>query len=314
MKTEIEKHQQFKAIGFVLENHAADFEEKPDMQSAKVAFMANTTQIGEILSQLMRPVATVRSPKIDSESRLRKEVSKMIGIGMSIAEGQNNQVLLETLRNYDTQWRRCSAYQLYENSLHVHEELSMLNELASGNGLTSEKLAGFRSMVDSFGETLDITGIRLTDRRRNRKNIRVLIKASNRILRIQLDTYIRFLEDESPGLYNEYMFLRKRKRKRPGNSEAAQLCDISGTVTDSVTGLPLPNAVITLLSPETVVQSDEDGYYLLDELQAAECTITCHLPDYEVPDEEKVTIAAGESLVVDFSLTPVSLPEETPAT
>jgi hypothetical protein len=314
MKTEIEKHQQFKGIVFVLENHSADFEEKPDLLAAKQAFVANTAQIGEKLSQLMRPVSTVRSPKIDGESRLRKELSKMIGIGLSIAVSQKDQILIDTLKNYDSQWRRSSAYQLYENSIHVHEELAKLNELASGNGLTIEKLAAFKSMVDSFGETLDITGVRLTDRRRSRAEIRILIKTNNQILRFQIDTYVRFLEDESKELYNEYMFLRRRKRRKASSIEAPDYCDISGTVTDSETGEPLPNAVITLMAPETVVETDADGYYLLDELQAGELTFTCHLPGYEVPAEQKVTIQAGESLIIDFSLTPVTPPEETPTT
>jgi hypothetical protein len=314
MKTEIEKHMDFKAIDYTLGKYPEAFTEKPDIQSARESFSTNTTSIGEILSQLMRPVSTVRSPKIDSESRLRKDSSKMIGIGLSLATTMDNQPLVSTLLNYDVQCKRCSAYRLYENSLHVHSELAALEEVATGNGLTAEKLAAFKSTVDAYGETLDITGYRLTDRRKSRQDLKNLIKANNKLLRFQLDTFIRYLEDEFPVLYSEYMFLRKRKRKRAGNTEVVKLCDISGTVTNSETGDPLANAVITLLTPETVVETDEDGYYILDELQAGEYTFTCHLPGYEVPAEEKVTAEAGESLVVDFSLTPVTPAEETPAT
>lgn len=305
MKKEIEKHQQFKAIDFTLGKHNEAFTEKPDVQSAREAFAANTSRITEILSQLMRPVSTVRSQKMDSESRLRKELSKMIGIGLSLATTLDNQPLVSMFRNYDAQWKRCSAYQLYENALHVHTELSALDELATGNGLTAAKLAAFKSGVDTFGETLDITGYRLTDRRKSRHDVKVLIKANNKLLRFQLDTYIRYLEDEFPALYSEYMFLRKFKRKRPAGTEVPEACDISGTVTDSLTGIALPNAVITLLTPETVVETDHDGYYLLDELQAGEYTITCHMGGYKVPAQEIVTAASGESLVVDFALNPV---------
>jgi hypothetical protein len=305
MKKEIEKHQEFKAIDFTLGKHEEVFTQKPDIQSARETFSANTTRINEILSQLMRPVSTVRTPKMDSEIRLRKEVSKMIGIGLSLATTQENNPLISMFRNYDLQWKRCSAYQLYENAMHVHNELAALDGVATGNGLTAEKLATFKSNIDSFGETLDITGYRLTDRRKSRHDLRVLIKANNRLMRFQLDTYIRYLEDEFPALYSEYMFLRKRRRKRPAGNQVPEPCDISGTVTDSVTGFTLANAVITLLTPETVVETDEDGYYLLDDLQAGEYTITCHLNGYEVPAQEKVKAATGESLVVDFTLLPV---------
>jgi hypothetical protein len=314
MKSVLEKHQEFKAIDFTLGKHNEAFTEKPDVKSARETFAANTSRINEILSQLMRPVSTVRYPKIDSQSRLRRQLSKMIGIGLSLATTQDNKPLISMLRNYDTQWKRCSAYQLYENAMHVHNELAALDEVATGNGLTAEKLAAFKSDIDSFGETLDITGYRLTDRRKSRKDVQELIKANNKLLRFQLDTYIRYLEDEFPALYSEYMFLRKRKRKRAAGNQATEPCDISGTVTDSVTGLTLADAVITLLSPETIVETDDDGYYLLDDLQAGEYTITCHLSGYEVPDQEKVTAASGESLVVDFALLPVQqLVENTPA-
>lgn len=306
MKTEIEKHQEFKAIDYTIGNHAEAFAERPDVQSVLETFASNTAHIGNILSQLMRPVSTVRTPKIDSESRLRKELSKMIGIGLSLATTQDNQILVTTLKNYNMQWSRCSAYQLYENAQHVHVELVALEGLATDNGLTAERLTAFKSAVDSFGETLDITGFQLTDRRKSRQDLRILIKANNKLLRFQLDTFIRYLQDEYPTLYSEYMFLRKRKYKRSRNIKAGtELVDISGTVTDSVTGEIIANAVINLVTPETVVQTDEDGYYLIDELQAGEYTLTCHLTGYEVPAEMKVTAAAGESLVVNFILVPV---------
>ena len=308
MKTEIEKHQEFKAIDYTIGNHAEAFAEKPDLQTARDTFTSNTARIGEILSQLMRPVSTVRIPKIDSENRLRKDLSKMIGIGISLATTLDNQPLVTTLKNYDTQWKRCSAYQLFENALHVHNELVAIQEVATGNGLTAEKLAMFKTTVDAFGETLDMTGYRLTDRRKSRHDMNELIKANNKLLRFQLDTSVRYLEDEFPELYSEYMFLRKRRYKRSRNgNESDEPVDITGTVTDSATGGVLANAVINLINPETIVQTDEDGYFLIENLVAGEYCVTCHLTGYEVPEVVKFTAVAGESLVVNFALVPVQV-------
>ena len=305
MKKEIGKHQKFKAIVFVMENNAESFAERPDILAAKDAFVANTSLIGEKLSQLIRPVSTVIYPKTDSESRMRLLVSRMIAFGISLATSQELNPMLLTLQRYNLKWRRCSAYQLFEIAMHVHNLLNEIAVTAADNGLTTEKLADFKSAVDAFSETLDLNGFNLSDRRKSRQDLKKLISANNKLLRLQLDPFVHFLGDESPALNNEYMFLRKRKRKRAGNSSSAELCDISGTVIDSETGMPLANAVITLVTPETVVQTDEDGYYMLDELPAGEYTFTCHLPGYEVPAEVKITAEAGESLQVDFSLIPV---------
>jgi len=312
MKKEIEKHQQFKAITFVVEKHADVFAERPDILAAKAAFVANTSLIGEKLSQLIRPVSTVIYPKTDSESRMRLLVSRMIAFGISLATSQDLNPMLLTLKGYNLKWRRCSAYQLFEIAVHVHSMLNEIATVAADNGFTAVKLADFKSAIDAFGETLDLNGMNLSDRRKSRQDLKKLISANIKLLRLQLDPFVHFLGDESPLLYSEYTFLRKRKRKHAAKTVAAELCDISGTVTDSETGEPLANAVITLLTPETVIETDQDGYYLLDELQAGEYTFTCHLPGYEVPAEEKVTAEAGESLVVDFSLTP-AIPEP-PAT
>ncbi len=310
MKTEIEKHQSFKAIGFVIDNHAEAFNEQADILPARDSFIANTSRIGEILSQLMRPVSTVRTPKMDSENRLRKELSKMLGIGISLATTLDNQPLLVTLMNYDMQWKKCSAYQLYENSLHVYNELSDLKSAGSSASLTDERLAAFQTMLSNFGETLDMTGYRLTDRRKSRADLRDLIKANNKILRRQLDTYVRHLEDDFPEFYGQYMFLRKRKYKRSRNgSTDAEPCEITGTVTNSVTKLPLANAVINLLTPETIVTTDEDGMYVIEDLEAGEYTVSCHIEGYEVPAGVTVTAVAGDSLVVDFALVPAQQQE-----
>lgn len=305
MKTEIRKHQSFKAISYVVNEHAEAFTDNADILPARDSFIANTSQIGEILSQLMRPVSTVRTPKMDSQDRLRKELSKMLGIGISIATTQDNQPLITVLKNYDIQWKRCSAYQLYENALHVYNELSALKAAGSVTTLTDERLAAFQTMVNNFGETLDMTDYRLTDRRRSRQDIKLLIKANNKILRMQLDTFMRHLEDDFPEFYSQYMFLRKRRYKRSRNGNGAtELCEISGTVTDSVSGQPLANAVVNLLSPETIETTDEDGVYVIEELAAGDYTVSCHLDGYEVPAAITVTAVAGDSLVVDFALVP----------
>ena len=305
MKKEIEKHQHFKSVGFVVGKNTEVFAEKPEILAAKDAFVANTSLIGGKLSQLIRPVSTVISPKIDSESRMRLSLSRMIAFGISLATCQDLQPMLQTFKGYNLRWRRCSAYQLFEIALHVHELLNSIAAAAADNGLTAVKLAEFKTSVDTFGETLDLNGSNLSDRRKSWQDLKKLISANNRLLRHQLDPFVHFLGDESPVLNSEYMFLRKRKRKRTGITGADQFCDISGTVTNSLTGEPLANAVINLIFPEIIVETDEDGYYLIEDLVAVEHTLTCHLPMYEVPAEVKVTAAAGESLVVNFELVPL---------
>ena len=313
MKKEINVHQRFKAISRVMNNYEEAFAEKTEVLAARTAFGSNNDNIGEILSQLLRPVSTVRIPKQDSENRMRKTLSQMIGIGITLATSQDNQPLLITLKNYDMMWRRCSAYQLYEISLHTYEELSKVQELAAANGLTEEKLAAFQKKVQDYGETLDGNDFLLSDRRKSRQDLKKLITGNHKLLRLQLDTFVRFSEDEYQAFYNDYMFLRRRKspKSKPGTSTEVP-AEISGTVTDSVTGFPIANATINIVDYGLIATTDADGTYVLDELEAGTYLVHCYANNYQVPEAVSLTAESGESLVVDFSLSLASIMEEPP--
>ncbi len=289
-----------------MDNSEEAFAEKPEVQAARTAFDSNNDKIGDIFSQLLRPVAMVRNPKQDSERRMRRSLSQMVGIGLTLATSQDNQTLLAMLKSYDLQWRRCPAYQLYEISLHVHDELGKLQEIASGNGLTAEKLVAFKLKVQEYGETLDTNNFLLGDRRKSRLDLKILIKDNNQLLRMQLDTFVRFSEDDHPSLYSSYMFLRKRKqgKSKPGIPVEYPV-EITGTVTDSATGYPIANATINIVDYELITTTDSDGCYMLEELEATTYLISCYASNYQVPEAVSLTAAKGESLVVDFSLVPV---------
>lgn len=306
MRNEINAHQRFKAIYREMDKAEAAFAEKPEVLAAKNSFEANNNKIGEHLSQLMRPVSTVRSPKQDSESRMRKSLSQMIGIGLAMATSQDNQPLIATLKNYEQIWRRCSAYQLYETSLHTYDELVKVQELAAGNGLTVEKLSAFHQKIQDYGEALDSTGFQLSDRRKSRKDLKELISANHHILRMQLDKYVRFVEEEYPELFHNYMFLRKRKSSKSKTvSTSGDPAEIAGTVTNSATGLPIPNATINVVDYSMIALTDTDGCYSLEDLEPGTYLVHCYAGSFQVPDAVTVTAEPNDSLVVDFSLLPV---------
>jgi hypothetical protein len=309
MKIEINFHQRFKAITYQLDKYAEAFAGKPEILAAKTEFVNNTNLIGESLSQLMRPVSTVRSPKQDSEKRMRKCLSQMIGMGLTLATAADNQPLLLLLRTYDKQWQKCGAKKLYEFSLHVYEELVNIQKQANANGLTTEKLSDFQQKVQAYGETLDSTSFQLSDRRKKRQDLRVLIKSNNRILRLQIGMYIRFVQDEYPELYNSYTFLRERKSSKKSSVSEEEPAEIMGTVTDSVTGLPIANANISIVEHNAIETTDADGCYVLEEIPAGTCRVRCYANNYEVPDAFTVKAAPGECLVVDFALKPTLITE-----
>jgi len=304
MKSYINKHQKFKAIGRIMNNHAAAFADKSKAQAMKDGYDQLNAELSELISSLLRPISTIHRPKQASQSKLEAALAEHIGMGMLLATELDNAPLLDILKVYKSRINRVSAYKLFEMAVHVAEELESQGQLGIEYGLTAEKLAIFRDMVTEFGQTLEATGDMLKSRKSGWDQLNRLLLYCSKMLKQQIDPFVIYNEKEFPDLYREYMLLRgsrKRRRKLASDPEPAE---ISGTVTDSVSGQPLAGAVINLASPESIVHTDDDGYYLLEELAAGEYTVSCHLEGYEVPAAITVTAVAGDSLVVDFALVP----------
>lgn len=79
---------------------------------------------------------------------------------------------------------------------------------------------------------------------------------------------------------------------------------IYGTITDSQTGIPLENASITLSPSGFSKQTDVNGYYRFDNLDAQQYTITVQRAGYQ-PNRKTVTAVSGETQQIDIQLIPI---------
>jgi hypothetical protein len=80
---------------------------------------------------------------------------------------------------------------------------------------------------------------------------------------------------------------------------------IHGTVTDGVTGKPIPGARVRLLGDTVVAKTGDDGAYDLSQQIAGEPTLQVTAPLYR-PEARKLELAAGQERVEDLALQPVS--------
>jgi len=305
MKTFIKKHQKIKAICRVIDATPQAFEDKPNALEIKAKLIQLCDELTELISKLLRPISTIHRPKQDSQLKVSIALQEYIGMGILIATHLENMPLLDILKVYKSKFQYVSAYKLYEIAIHVHEELQKNSEVGVEFGLTVEKLTAFEGQITDFGETLDGTAALLTNRKSGRNQLYKKLVECSKIVRMKLDPFIVFNEKEFPELYSEYMLVRGSRKRRKIVPKDESLTDISGIVTDSVTGLPIANATITVVEHDSTVLTDEDGYYLIDELEAGDCHVTCSAPNYEMPAEYPVTLVPGESVVLNFSLVPV---------
>ncbi len=103
-------------------------------------------------------------------------------------------------------------------------------------------------------------------------------------------------------LAKNYQRLRRVKRAGSKSGSIPETSDITGTVSDATTGLPVAGAQVKIIEQGWSVTTDADGDFLFDELPAGHITLTCHAPGYEVPEIASFELGLNDHVVWNFLL------------
>ena len=295
----------FNTIAIVMNNNSDAFVGFPEIIEAKERFLSKKIRISELITNVSKPYTEFHGVKSDSKEKLYSALSLAIGTGITVAIHQNNSPLIQALKSYKSTLSRTTIHGLPEMANRVYLELKQNETLATGAGLTAEKLTALKDLTTEFREIIESTDYELSTRKTDRKELQTLITECIHILRDELDPFVAHCKDTFPDFYKAFITLRARKRRgKKKSTDEPALCDISGTVTDSITKLPVVNATILLTGDETVYTTDEDGYYLIDDVIDGARIVNCYAPGYESQQPVQDTIGAGESVIIDFSLVP----------
>lgn len=295
----------FNTIGIIITNNEAAFEGFPEAIESRDGFLTKRTRISEIKLILSRPYTESYDVKSDSRNKLFSSLSLAIGTGISIARKQNNQPLLVALKKYKSSLSHIRFHDLPEMASRVLNDLQQYETQAKNAGLTEEKLADLQVLTTGFGEAIATTNYDLTTRKTLRDEMNSLIKECKQILQEEIDPFVAHCESSFPDFFKAYTIARATKRRpRKKRSAVSTFCDISGTVTDNVTKLPVVGVTLRLDSEDTVYTTDEDGYYSIEEVKEGYHKLSCFANGYEVPETIQDTFKPNESIVIDFSLVP----------
>ena len=92
----------------------------------------------------------------------------------------------------------------------------------------------------------------------------------------------------------------------PSGAAAQRGSSIHGTVTSGDTRAPIMGARVSLVSPERVIITNDAGTYILRDVPAGKYTVYASAIGKK-PDSSTVTVTAGSSATLDFSLKEGSL-------
>lgn len=304
MKTYLDRSTKIIAIRSLLENYPEAFEGRSEVLAIKDSFISNAILLAEKINQLIIPYRADVITRIESRSDFATQLVRLNNIGILLARHKQDSSMLVTFQSFAKK-----SYVSVNSGLamveYASEVFSENQELAAQLGVTADELSMLDNLKQVFKASATETAQKLEARRTLHLEINNLIKQCNQLMRNELDIYIRFQQLLYPQLALNYKRIRFRRRRK-NNPQLIAEADISGQVTDAITGEPIVNANISLIEHTYVLQTDKDGNYIFDELPENTYTLSCHAIGYLVPQEAKLIVGKTESVIWNFELSPVS--------
>jgi len=104
--------------------------------------------------------------------------------------------------------------------------------------ITAETQSGLKAAIDSFSEVLPKIGLASAAAKENTVRLKQAFAEIDKVLK-DLDAIIEILKEKSPDFYGEYKRIRKVDNSGRGH------LSVKVVVIDALTGLPLPNVLVT---------------------------------------------------------------------
>lgn len=302
MKKEIIKLDRIRSINRVLQNHEIVFENKPTALALRQELQQQSEAVETAINTLVRPVEIIRKPRQVSRENLRTILSEFTGIGQAIAKSKNDVVLHSLMTTYRKQIGSASYFSLCEIGRQVKLSFDGMASEAEAFGVSTSRLNAFDEMINSLDNYMLETTNNLSDRRAGRSDLKSRLKSCNQLIRERLDKFVKFSRTDYPEFYADYIGVRGVASRTKRNRIAEVTYEISGTVTDKATGLPVANAIINILHMDTAATSDADGFYLLEDLAEGTYNLSCQAQGYELPEPVAVNLQDELPAQLDFAL------------
>ncbi len=303
MKTEILRIERYKALYRILNQYSQAFQGEALASVQSLSTLNN--RLSTLASDLTRPASLVYMNKKNIRSTFMRELQLSLKLSMAVSNKTGDTALGDAALNYRREILNSSDFRRYEMALHLSQLLtphsSLIDELSNQTGF----IAQFSANIQLFSETLTATGLSFNERKAGRNEMKELLAECNRLVTLELDGLVEIRKESHPELYNLYNTLRKRRKPKRKTGEKPGLSDISGIVTDAVSGKPVAGAQITLLQQASVTDTDADGFFALEELHEGNYTVGCFAPGYQVPESATVQLGTDDSVEINFALQPV---------
>ena len=213
------------------------------------------------------------------------------------------------MKGYRSMVYSLTSFRLRESSFDLADVLEAYPEDGETIGFTADDITAFRQLAGNFAETMQSVREQFDDRRKKRQDVRDLFKVCDGILKESLDPFIQINAAIFPDLATAYKLIRYNSGKsKSAGTAASETAEISGTVADASTNLPVEGATVFVTAYNLLTETDADGMYIFDGLAPGEYRVACSVNGYEPPAVQAVLLVEGGSTIADFFLTALQSP------
>jgi len=258
-----------------------------------------------LITDLTVPLTSVYYNRVKTRDALITGLGNTLHIGIMFASRIGDEVLLNTLKDHMRRYRSVSAQEMLQFSFYFISTITQKIEQAASVGLTQENITQLQEMTEAYQQAAEAVSNTLGERRSRHNRLDQLIKDGSKLLVNDLDRFVSYNTTGFPQLSFAYNRVRWSRRRRTSSNNLPMESDISGMITDAITSLPIAGATINLIEHTQALNTESDGYYIFDDLEQGEYTVSCHASGYAVPEPFLVRLGNNDSVIHNFTLSPV---------
>ncbi len=191
---------------------------------------------------------------------------------------------------------KASDADFYFAAKRLYKMASTKKTLLTAKGLTDAMLTDLFSAINAFDEAIDAAEMAVSERE-DQTEIRVrmgnsLYAEMVAICEIGKSAWV----NESAAKYNDYRIYEPATGK----------CILTGKATNGTTGAPVANVMVELEEYDTVVETDENGNYLMVDVEPAVVTLLADGEGYQSYRKPDLHLLADKTIVENIVLTPAA--------
>ena len=166
-------------------------------------------------------------------------------------------------------------------------------------GVSAARVTAFEDIIEDYQNLIPNPRNAVSNRSAVRTSIKNLFKDADLIFKSQLDKLALQFKTTEEDFYNTYRNNRIILDAATSNTQA------TGTITDSVTNLPIPNVTINVVDELYTATSDATGDYTIKIPVPGTYNLTFLAGGYNTKVQNGVVVTLGQSTALNIQLVPL---------